>query len=207
MEVLHKITGQIASVGLPLVAVTLTAVPCANTPVLLILHWHGFRRPEESEAMADLPASVPGSALQVNERWDALARLDEAMLDAAWQFGAWELDREERRGCNTVGADDREATSCLQAFGEHPFAGAAETLIADAPDQPEMLRLGAEVGYVRWQFRPVRGGLWGPSPEDCSLAADGGRKPPCPVQPLATVGPRVSRTRYQLGRCNKILLL
>ncbi|HEY5763464.1 MAG TPA: hypothetical protein VIS73_09695 [Rhodocyclaceae bacterium] len=206
MEVIHKITGQIASVGLPLFAVTLTAVPCANTPVLLILHWHGFRRSGDSGEAAEPPVSVPGSALQLNERWDEMARLDEAMLDAAWQCGAWELDREERRACNTVGADEREAAACLQAFGEPPLAGTSETLVADAPDQREMLRLGAAVGYVRWQFRPVRGGLWGPSPEDCSLAADGSRDPPCPVKPLATVGPRVSRTRYQLGRCDRILL-
>lgn len=35
MDVLQKISGRMASVGLPLFAVTLTAVPRADTPVLL----------------------------------------------------------------------------------------------------------------------------------------------------------------------------
>lgn len=209
MDVFDKISGQIASVGLPLFAVTLTAVPRANTPVLLILHWHGFRRnPTETErARRPPPEPVPGSALQLNERWDELDVLDGAMLDAAWQLGAWELEREERRACNTLGAPEHEALECRQAFGEHPLRTENDTqLIADAPDRPDMMRLGAEVGYVRWQFRPVRGGLWRQIADDDSLGADGGREPPCPVIPLEPVGTRVSRVRYRLGRIDRIII-
>ena len=44
MDVLEQIRGQMDAVNLPLYAITLTAVPCPDTPVLLMLHWHGFRR-------------------------------------------------------------------------------------------------------------------------------------------------------------------
>lgn len=208
MVVLHKIADQIAGVGLPLFAVTLTAVPRANTPVLLMLHWHGFLKDAEHAARpsAAPPRPVPGSALQLNERWDALQMLDDAMLDAAWQLGAWQLDREERRACSTVGAPEREALECQQAFGEHPFAGGIEAVVAEAPDQHDLLRLGAAVGYVRWQFRPVRGGVWHETADDDSLAADGSREPPCPVAAQEPVGTRVSRTRYRLGRNDRIIL-
>lgn len=210
MDVFRKVAGQMAAVGLPLFAVTLTAVPRANTPTLLMLHWHGFRRdPVEAEPRGGASCfPVPGSALQLNERWDELAALDEAMLSAAWQLGAWELDREERRGCNTVGAAEREALECRQAFGDNPFVHGSEAhLLAEAPDRPDMMQLGAEVGYVRWQFRPVRGGVWRDAAEDDSLALDGSREPPCPVTPVEPVGTRKSRTRYRLGRLDKIIVI
>jgi hypothetical protein len=50
-----------AAVGLPSIAVALTAAPRASASC----------------------APAPGSALQSNERWDALAALDEATLSAA----------------------------------------------------------------------------------------------------------------------------
>jgi hypothetical protein len=210
MELFDKITGQIDSVRLPLFAVTLTALPRANTPVLLILHWHGSRPDADARAVGDTLVArlpVPGSALQINANWNEIAGLDGAMLDAAWQLGAWELDRDERRGCNTIGASEREALECRQAFGEDPFTGAAGTLVvAEAPDREEMLRLGARFGYIRWKFRPVRGGVWCETAEDDTLAHDGGRRLPCPVGVKAPVGTRVSRTRYHLGRVNRIIL-
>ena len=42
MEILESITEQMAGNHLPLIAVTVAAVPCADTPVILTLHWHGF---------------------------------------------------------------------------------------------------------------------------------------------------------------------
>ena len=44
MDVLEQIRDQMSAVKLPLYAVTMTAVPCPDTPILLMLHWHGFRR-------------------------------------------------------------------------------------------------------------------------------------------------------------------
>ena len=42
MELLEQIESQLISNRLPLVAVTVAAVPYANTPIVLGLHWHGF---------------------------------------------------------------------------------------------------------------------------------------------------------------------
>lgn len=211
MEVFDRIVEQIDTLGLPLFAVSLSALPRANTPVLLMLHWHGFRPdpdgagPPGDAALAHRP--VPGSALQINTHWNDLAHLDETMLDAAWRLGAWALDREERRACTTAGASEREAFECRQAFADPPFGGAeSEFMLTEAPDRPEMLELAARVGYVRWMFRPVRGGVWRDTAADDTLAADGGRTPPCPVGVQAPVGNRVSRTRYRLGGSHRIVV-
>lgn len=205
MEVFDRIAGQIDAMRLPLFAVTLTAVPRANTPVLLMLHWHGFRRDGPGfDTGPGALAPVPGSALQINERWTALESLDEAMLEAAWRLGAWQLEREERRSCNTAGAPERESVECRQAFGDMP-AG-EEALVAEAPDRSDMLSLAAKVGYVRWQFRPVQGGVWKDTAQDDTLAEDGGREPPCPVPARAAVGTRVCRTRYRLGALRRLIL-
>lgn len=195
------------TVRLPLFAVTLAALPRKNTPVLLMLHWHGFRR-ENPTMMARREAkSVPCSALQINGRWTALANIDEAMLDAAWRLGAWELDRDERRACATVGASERESLECRQAFGDTLMGGDQEHLIAEAPDRDEMLELASRVGYVRWHFRPVRGGVWRETAQDDTLSVEGSREPPCPVRAQPPVGTRVSRARYRLGSSRRIIVL
>lgn len=201
MEVFSTVADQIDAVRLPLFAVSLTAVPRPNTPVLLMLHWHGFRRDAPHARATGELEPVPGSALQINMPWDDLASLDNAMLDAAWRLGAWELDREERRGCATAGASERESFECRQAFGDPPLRGRIDPLVMEAPDRDEMLSLGAEVGYVRWQFRPVCGGVWKETASaDDTLSPEGSREPPCPVVPQPPVGTRVSRSRYRLGR-------
>ncbi len=200
MEVFDRIAGQIETVGLPLFAVTLTALPRADTPVLLMLHWHGFGR----ETPGSSSLSIPGSALQINERWHALENLDQAMLEAAWRLGAWQLEREEKRACATAGLAPQEELECRRAFGEPDTAG--ETVLAEAPDRPDMLGLAASIGYVRWLFRPVQGGIWQQAAEDDSLSPDGSREPPCPVPARPPVGSRVSRTRYQLGRLSRLVL-
>src|SRR5690348_13630733 len=113
MNVVEKIQAQIDAVGLPIFAVSLTALPRANTPVLLMLHWYGFAREQAPPQAQQEPGAlerraVPGSALQVSDPWHAMAHLDAAMLDAAWRLGAWDLVRDERRGCNHAGAGERE---------------------------------------------------------------------------------------------------
>src|SRR5690606_14852157 len=161
MHILDKITDQISAVGLPLYAVTLTAVPRQDTPLLLMLHWHGFRR----ELVVNLPGvkarlhPVPGSALQINERWQTLESVECAMLDAAWQLGAWDVEREEKRACNDVCASEREALECRQAFGDHPLEAEALPLVADAPDREVLMHFAASIGYIRWESGPVRGGV------------------------------------------------
>jgi hypothetical protein len=204
MNVFDRISGQLDAVRLPLFAVTLTAVPRANTPVLLMLHWHGFRPADAGAVKRRTLAPVAGSALQINEGWQELGALDEAMLDAAWRLGAWELDREERRACTTAGASERESLECRQAFGE--TAGGEAALVADAPDREDLLALGAAVGYVRWLFRPVLGGLWRQTAEDDTLTAEGGRPSPCPVAPRSPAGPGAPRTRYRLGAVRALIV-
>lgn len=209
MDVFRTVKAQIAAMRLPLIAVTFTALPRGHTPSLLILHWHGFReaRPTASPGPERDLRPVPSSALQINENWRTLAELDRGLLEAAWQLGAWELDREERRACSTIGAPEREALECRQAFGDNPLCPGDEAhLVAEAPDRADMLRLGAAVGYVRWQFRPVHGGVWQQTADDDTLDADGARRLPCPVTPREPVGTRVSRTRYRLGHKNGLIL-
>ncbi len=209
MHVFDKVVAQMGAVGLPVVAVSLTAVPRANTPVLLMVHWHGFARSQASRhAPSNTPKGVPGSALQLSDAWLAMEHLDEAMLEAAWQLGAWDLVREERRGCNTAGASEREALECRQAFAENPFEGPAEEfMLVEAPDRADLMQLGARVGYVRWQFRPVKNGLWRDAAGDETLQSDGSRALPCPVAARPCVGNRMSRTRYHLGHSSRIVLI
>src|SRR3972149_8098898 len=123
MEVLDRIEGQVASTGLPLFAITRAAVPCPDTPVILTLHWHGFIKEklveiEEAETVSYTP--VPSSALPLNERWKDLVAVDRAAMDAAWELGAWEVQRAERRGCLRPGAQSREALEGPPAVGGFP---------------------------------------------------------------------------------------
>lgn len=208
MEILSRITAQIAAVRLPLYAVTVSAVPRPDTPLLLLLHWHGFCRDERDPAVPPPPARpVPGSALQLNLPWFRLEDIERALLDAAWQLGAWDVERQAARACSHVGASAREALECRQAFGDNPFApGDDSHLLAEAPDRADLMRLAAAKGYVRWLFRPVQGGLWRDAAEDDTLAADGSRAPPCPVNPEVAPGGRNARTVYRLGRTSRILV-
>jgi hypothetical protein len=57
---MERITGQMEAVNLPLYAITLTAVPRVDTPVLLMLHWHGFRH----EMLIESPAAQPRATQQ-----------------------------------------------------------------------------------------------------------------------------------------------
>ena len=209
MDVLEPIRDQIDAVKLPLYAITLTAVPRPDTPLLLMLHWHGFRREmllDAPEASAVALRSVPASALQLNERWRELETIDLAAMEAGWELGAWDVARHHRRACLRPGADDREALACFQAFGSYPESlGGADLVVAEAPDGEELLRLGAAVGYVTWQFRPVCGGIWADVADDVTLGPDGTREPPCPVLPEPP-DERAGSTVYRFGRADRILV-
>ncbi len=224
--ILDIIRQQVAILRRPLAAVVLSTLARRSSPMLLLLHWHGFATDERQRSSSPLgpssaaswgPATgreslrrapLPSSALQLNQPWSRLEQLDEQMLDAAWQLGAWHLLREERRGCNTVGASASEAVACRQAFGDNPIDPDDDShLVAQAPDRADLRDTAARLGYVRWEFRPVADGLWGSAGQDDSLLPDGRRLPPCPVAPRAAVGTRISRSRYQLGRIDRIVLL
>src|SRR5262245_51116026 len=111
MDLLERIEEQISATGLPLVGISLAAVPCPDTPVILTLHWHGFLR-EKAAANAPAYAPVPSTTLQLNERWRQLAAVDCAAMEAAWELGAWDVARAEREGCRRPGAASTETLEC-----------------------------------------------------------------------------------------------
>lgn len=203
MELRDRIEDQVASAGLPLFAITLAAVPCPDTPVILTLHWHGFVKErladvEEAQAMSFTP--IPSSALQLNERWEDLVAVDRAAMDAAWELGAWDVQRAERPGCMRPGAESSEALQCLQAFGAFPFGiNGNNVVVADAPDADELVGVAAHRGYLMWLFRPVRGGIWGDYADDATLIEDGRRNPPCPLAPIPPTCNGTRKTVYRFG--------
>jgi hypothetical protein len=203
MRILDRIEGQMAATHLPLVAITLAAVPCPDTPVILTLHWHGFikeKLPEAADGEAVSYTPIPSSALQLNERWRDLLALDAAAMEAGWELGAWDVARAERPGCMRPGAPCTEALECLQAFGSFPFGiGGNQVVVADAPDADELVQVAAHHGYLLWMFRPVRGGIWADYADDATLSPEGRRRPPCPHQPIPPTCAGKRKTVYRFG--------
>lgn len=203
MHILDRIEDQIGATGLPLVGITLAAVPCPDTPVILTLHWHGFIKEklvdiEEADVVSYTP--IPSSALQLNERWGDLVAVDRAAMEAAWELGAWDVARAERPGCLRPGAASSEALECLQAFGSFPYGiNGQQVVVADAPDASDLVELAAGRGYLMWMFRPVKGGIWAEYAEDATLTPDGRRNPPCPHQPIPPTCGGKRKTVYRFG--------
>ncbi|MBB2983376.1 diguanylate cyclase [Paraburkholderia tropica] len=210
MDLFYMLQEQVKDVRLPLFAVTVTAPAQVNTPLVAILHWHGFRRatPLVLPGVDIPPRPVPGSALQLDMPWQSFETVDAMMLDAAWRFGAWDVERIQRRGCNEIGASAGEALACRQAFGDYGEDAARDSqLITDQTDRAELMQLAARKGYLRWLFRPVKGGVWRAlNDADDTLEADGGRQPPCPVQPAPRRADGRGRTVYRLGAVHRIML-
>lgn len=203
MEFVDRIEDQLKATGLPLVAITVAAVPCPDTPIILTLHWHGFigeKLAQTQEAQPVRFTSIPSSALQLNERWSDLHAVDRATLEAAWTLGAWDVARAERPACMRPGAPAREAVECLQAFGGFPFGvGEDQLVVADAPDADELIHVAARRGYLMWMFRPVHGGIWKEVADDRSLDTEGKRAPPCPIDPTPASAASARKTIYRLG--------
>jgi hypothetical protein len=202
MKLLERIEDQISATGLPLVGITVAAVPCPDTPVILTLHWHGFLADGLHEVAGSTSfAPVPSSALQLNDRWRDLAAVDRAAMEAAWELGAWDVARAERQACARPGAASTEELECLQAFGAFPFgtAGANPMVVADVPDADELLHLATERGYLMWLFRPIRGGLWAEYADDATLGLQGRRPPPCPHRPIPPRCDGNRKTVYRFG--------
>ena len=203
MQIIDLIEDQIAATGLPLFGITLAAVPCPDTPLILTLHWHGFIKEklaevEQAEAVSYTP--VPSSALQLNDRWRDLVAVDCATMEAAWELGAWDVARAERPGCLRPGASSTEALECLQAFGSFPFGiNGNQVVVADAPDADELVQLAAARGYLMWLFRPVSGGIWADYADDATLGPEGRRRPPCPHRPIPPKCDGKRKTVYRFG--------
>ncbi len=209
MNLLDLIENQVIANRLPLVAVSLAAVPHTNTPTVLTLHWHGFvevKLTDDSNTIGYQP--VPSSALQINRRWDRFDDLDGETLEAAWELGAWNLERLEARPFGRMGAPTSETIDGMHAFGSSPLAIDGEApFVADVPDSDELIDAAGRSGYVQWLFRPVRGGLWSDVADDVTLQPGGYRNPPCPIlseAPERRLTPRDRRWVYQMGRSNRI---
>jgi hypothetical protein len=213
MDLLERIETQLISNRLPLVAVTVAAVPYANTPVVLTLHWHGFvetRLADVTDANVVAYQAVPSSALQVNDRWDGLSELENEVLDVAWELGSWDLARVEALPFVRPGASEQESLECMSAFGSHPMTiDGQPPIVAEVPDGEDLIAAAARTGYLQWVFRPVRGGVWAGVADDATLEAGGYRNPPCPILATPTsVGRRTRRPRrvvYTLGRCPRLV--
>jgi len=203
MNLLETITEHIAAKPLPLVAITVAAVPCPVTPVILTLHWHGFveeKLVEIEEAATVAYTPIPSSALQVNHRWNDVSMLDRAAMEAGWELGAWDVARAERPGCTRPGAQSGEALECLQAFGSFPYGlNDFPAVVTQAPDVGDLINLAARRGYLMWMFRPVHRGIWAEFADDATLCADGTRTPPCPVESVPPVGRGSAKTIYRFG--------
>jgi hypothetical protein len=203
MQIIERIESQMSATGLPLVGITLAAVPCPDTPVILTLHWHGFIRQklvdlEEAEVVAYTP--IPSSTLQLNERWHDLVAVDRAAMDAGWELGAWDVARSEQPACLRPGAASTEALECLQAFGAYPHSvNGAQVAVSDAPDTDDLVELAANRGYLLWSFRPVCGGIWKDLADDATLTEDGRRTSPCPHLPVPPTCSGKRRTVYRFG--------
>ncbi|WP_343729329.1 diguanylate cyclase [Duganella sp.] len=198
MHIFDIVSAHMGAVGLPLYAVSATRVNLPDTPTLLFLHWHGFRRatPLQLDGVDLPPRAVPSSALQFD---GTLHKTEQEVLDAAWRLGAWNVERWQRRACNHVSAKASEAFDCRLAFGDNAADYPDDTVLGTDPSlRNELMHLAARKGYSRWLFQPNKGGIWsGIGPADDSLDADGGRQSDCPVTPLPP-GP-AARTVYQLG--------
>jgi hypothetical protein len=203
MRILECIEDQITATSLPLVGITLAAVPCPDTPLILTLHWHGFIKEklaeiEEAQTVSFTP--IPSSALQLNDRWNNLIAVDEATMQAAWKLGAWDVSRAERPGCMRPGAPCTEALECLQAFGSFPYGiHGSQVVVSDAPDADDLVHLAAQRGYLMWVFRPVKGGIWAEFADDATLGPEGTRATPCPHRPIPPTCNGKRQTVYRFG--------
>jgi len=205
MDIIETITSHTAALQLPLYAVTATAIQKADTPIILTLHWHGFHRDRASIGSLQ---SVAGSAVQINQRWHDYAVIDRAVLNAGWELGAWDVERVVRPAWYRLNAPVSEALACRRAFADYSdLQGSDDAVIVEAPDQQALLDLASRQGYVRWLFRPRKGGLWNQlDGDDCTLDGDGGRSSPCPV-PLQQEGRELRRkVIYRLGRGRDFLI-
>jgi hypothetical protein len=182
MSFLDAIETQLVCNRLPLAGISVAAVPHADTPVVLSLHWHAFVEHKLIEGTEEIfkYEAVPSSCLQLNERWRQLTDLENAVLDVAWELGAWDLTRLELRPYMRPGAPTQEAIECEMAFGQPHALFEPAAPVSEVPDVDDMLSVAGRRGYLMWRFRPVRGGMWAEVSDDCTLEKGGYRNPPCP---------------------------
>ena len=133
----------------PLVGVTLAAITCPDTPLILTLHWHGFVEERIAPVESANPvgySSIPSSVLQLNVRWTDLMSVDLAAMEAGWELGAWDVARAERRECIRPGGSASEALECRRAFGALPTDGRGEQMtVSETPDADDLLNAASRI--------------------------------------------------------------
>lgn len=156
MDIIETIAAHTRALQRPLYAVTASAIRKADTPLILTLHWHGFHRDGEPGRRL---RSVAGSAVQLNLRWHDFAVLDRAIIDAGWALGAWDVERVARPPWWRLNAPVAEAVAGHRAFADYSdLPSVHDPVVVEAPDQRDLIALAARKGYVRWLFRPRKGG-------------------------------------------------
>ena len=213
MDFLDAIETQMISNRLPLAGISVASLPCEDTPMVLSLHWHGFIEHEvESASQKKFRyEAVPSSCLQVNRRWRSLRELENAIMEVAWELGAWDLTRFEHRPFMRPGASTQEAVEGVMAFGQpHPYFDEELAPVSEVQDAEDMLATAGQRGYLMWRFRPVRGGLWEEVSDDATLQPGGYRNPPCP-ELSRDFGDtrwmqRPRKVNYRFGRAARLLL-
>src|SRR5690606_27889820 len=122
--------------------------------------------------------------------------------------GAWDVERVAEPAWYRLNAPVSEALACRRSFADYSdLPRSDDAVIVEAPDQQAQLELASRRGYVRWLFRPRKGGVWSQLDEDdCTLDADGGRSAPCPVA-LQREGRELRRkVLYRLGKGRDFLI-
>ena len=216
MQLLDAIETQMICNRLPLVGITVSAVPCRNTPIVLALHWHGFveHKLHVPASEDDAPAGetvryepVPSSCLQITQRWDRVTDLDCAVMEVAWELGAWNLRRTEARPFMRPGAPVAEVFECEMVFGRPEILhDGLPPAVSEVPDADDLVEAAGRMGYLFWKFYPVRGGIWNDAGEDLTLEPGGYRNPSCPADSVPVEDPQTLRRPrqivYEFGKSN-----
>ena len=213
MQICETVIDQAGAMKLPLVAVTVTAVARRASPFLLMLHWHGFQRLTPLKLPGvELPRRpVPQSTSQFELPGGSLEGLERSTIEAAWQLGAWDVERLERRAWYRPGAPATEVTEGHRAFGYFGEPGDAladeAATVPEAPDRRSLMEWAARKGYIRWLFRPRISGVWAQvnDPDD-TVNEQGGRVLPCPVALDPQTPGDSRRFVYRLGGVHRLLI-
>jgi hypothetical protein len=152
-----------ALAGIYIKSVEIAAVDDAAHDPVLVITWS---MPDHTAAISSAALSSPGvaatvlsrpadSVLRLTRESASLGEIEDAVFEAAWQLGAWDMVRLERpplRPCATW----REAGNGVAvSFGRNPYLIDGQPLQMGAAVPDELLDLAARAGYVTWRFVPL----------------------------------------------------
>lgn len=199
-------------------------VKCINVSALYRHMQHAWvtivwSMPDMSAAIPAPGLSLPGvTATVVSAPTDTVmavpveqatpADIEEALLQLAWQWGAWDMCRLERSPLATGQSWQQVNTGLSVAFGRNPIAIMGHPLQAGDEAADWMLDEAAANGWVAWRFiplalaRPSLRGMWGT--KDSTLREDCTREGSHRLHVAAFRRPKDPNTgaemQYRLGR-------